>query len=57
MSRRVIVRSVAETDLSEIYDWYESASSGLGARFIISFEAGLSLLSRLPEMDPYADSF
>lgn len=52
VKRHIIIRLAAENDLSAIFDWYESASSGLGTRFITSFEAGLSYIDRFPESSP-----
>jgi hypothetical protein len=34
MTRRVIIRSVAERDLLEAYAWYEKRAEELGADFV-----------------------
>jgi plasmid stabilization system protein ParE len=55
MTFRLVVRKSAERDLAEASEWYESQLSGLGARFILSVDASLARIIRMPE--PYAPCF
>ncbi len=52
MRLRLIVRSAAEADLAEAYQWYEALSPGLGASFITCIDATFSLIERFPEIAP-----
>ena len=52
MSLPVIVRDEAEADIAEAAIWYERRSVGLGAEFVRSIDACLSLISRQPEIFP-----
>jgi len=54
VSRRIIIRSVAESDLTAIFEYYEHASPGLGGQFVSTFDAGISMLRRFPEIAPIA---
>ena len=48
MSYKMLIRRVAESQLREAYEWYESRRYSLGAEFLLSFEATLSLISKEP---------
>ncbi len=39
MTRRLVFRPEAETELTEAVDWYEARSLGLGAEFLRSLDA------------------
>ncbi len=45
---KLIVRPEAETDIKEAYQYYEECSEGLGADFLLSVDAILSLVKRNP---------
>jgi toxin ParE1/3/4 len=46
---RLVIRPLAETDLREAKDWYESQRAGLGDEFIAEIEAALRALVRDPQ--------
>ena len=46
MSRRLVIRPAAESELSEAYRWYEAQRQGLGSEFLVSVEAALALIQR-----------
>lgn len=48
MSYKVLLSTTAESDLKEIYDWYEFQKNGLGGEFLIDAEASFQLLSEFP---------
>lgn len=52
MNLPVIVRDEAEADIAEAAIWYERRAVGLGAEFVRSIDACLSLISRQPEIFP-----
>ena len=52
MSRDIVVRSVAESELAEAFDWYEDRLAGLGADFLLSVDAALHTIARNPEQYP-----
>ena len=52
MSRDIVVRSVAESELAEAFDWYEDRLAGLGADFLLSVDAALQAIARNPEQYP-----
>lgn len=49
MSFRLIIRAAAERDLAEASAWYEGQTQGLGARFLLSVDASMARISRMPE--------
>lgn len=49
MSRELIVRSVAEAELAEAFDWYEDRVTGLGSDFLLSVDAVLNAIARNPQ--------
>ncbi len=52
MTRRLILRSEAESDVEVAYRWYEERQPGLGAEFLRAVEANLSSIERDPELYP-----
>jgi toxin ParE1/3/4 len=48
MSPSVIVRSEAESDISNTFRWYEEINQGLGIEFLRSVDACLTSLQRYP---------
>jgi len=52
MSRDLIIRSVAEVELTEAVDWYEERLPGLGSDFLLSVDAALNSIARSPEQYP-----
>jgi toxin ParE1/3/4 len=49
MSRRVIVRSEAETDITETAAWYEGREPSLGFEFLIEVQTAISRAQRDPD--------
>ncbi len=52
LTRILWIRPEAESDLSEAYSWYEEQSPGLGADFLLSFDAVQSSILRNPLQYP-----
>jgi plasmid stabilization system protein ParE len=52
MTRRLIVRSVAERDLLDAYAWYEERTADLGADFLQRIDLALIHLTRHPSSGP-----
>ena len=52
MSLPVILRDEAEADIAAAAIWHERRAAGLGAEFVRSVDACLSLISRQPEAFP-----
>lgn len=52
VSLLIVVRDEAEADIAEAAFWYERRAVGLGAEFVRSIDACLSLISRQPEVFP-----
>lgn len=52
MSLPVITREEAEADIAEAAIWYERRCIGLGAEFVRSIDACLTLIARQPEIFP-----
>ena len=50
MKNEVIIRSEAEEDLKEIFQWYEEQSKGLGSDFLRCIDASLNSIQNYPEM-------
>ena len=48
MSFNLLFSAEAENDLQEIYDWYETASPGLGERFMDELEKKIFKLANTP---------
>jgi plasmid stabilization system protein ParE len=42
MSRRLVLQRRAETELAEAVDWDEAQHSGLGADFLLEFDAAIA---------------
>jgi hypothetical protein len=51
MKKPVIVRSEAEADLSEAYQWYEQQVRGLGAEFLLCVEAVMASIETNRQQD------
>jgi plasmid stabilization system protein ParE len=52
MSRCLVIRPAAESELTEAYRWYEAQRQGLGLEFLFSVEAALAFILRTPELHP-----
>lgn len=52
MTRPLIIRFRAESDLASIYEWYEAEAPGIGSRFIASVDLTFALIERFPEVAP-----
>jgi toxin ParE1/3/4 len=50
LSRPLIVRAKAESDIESAYRWYEEQRPGLGADFIRSVDVALASVQRDPEL-------
>ena len=48
MKYEVLLRSEAETDIREAYQWYEMQAQGLGEEFIKAVDACLASVQRSP---------
>ena len=48
MSRRLVLRRRALTEIQEAHDWYESRGRGLGERFVEELDQVLALLEEYP---------
>ena len=48
VSRRLIVRPEAETELAEAFRWYEERVPGLGAEFLLCVDAAMQAIQRNP---------
>lgn len=52
VSRRLIVRSEAEAEMAEAFDWYEDRVPGLGSEFLLCVDAVFSAILRSPQQYP-----
>jgi plasmid stabilization system protein ParE len=52
MTRRIVFRPEAATELAEAADWYEARGQGLGADFLRSLDAVIAHLQRHPTLYP-----
>ncbi len=52
MKKSLIVRSEAEADLTEAYQWYEKRVNGLGAEFLLCVDAVMASIERNPQLYP-----
>lgn len=58
MNRLVSIRPRAETDLREVYQWYETQRPGLGDDFLDEVKRSITLLEADPERrQPYYRGF
>ena len=48
VTRQIIVRPEAETEVQQAFDWYEEQSEGLGLEFLRAIEACLFAVTRNP---------
>ena len=49
MSRELIIRSEAEAEMLEAFDWYEACLPGLGSDFLLVVDAVFSSIARTPQ--------
>lgn len=52
MTREIIIRSGAEGEMMEAYDWYEARVPGLGSEYLLAVDATLHAIARTPEQYP-----
>jgi len=52
MSRELIIRPEAESELAEAFEWYETRIPGLGSEFIRVVDSVLSSIIRNPQTYP-----
>lgn len=52
MTPRFIVRSPAEADLAEAFEWYEQRSRGLGLEFLRAVDVTFATIARTPQRFP-----
>jgi toxin ParE1/3/4 len=52
MSRRLIVRTEAEAEMADAFDWYEDRVPGLGSEFLLCVDAVLSAIQRTSQQYP-----
>ncbi len=50
----ITIRRLAEDQISEAYQYYESQRGGLGEEFFSAFEATLGIIERYPQLYPIA---
>ena len=48
--KQIVIRSEAELDIKDAYEWYECQRKGLGEGFLLCIEQALSRISRNPEI-------
>ncbi len=41
VSRRIIIKPQAESDMADAYNWYQQQQEGLGSRFLASVETAI----------------
>ena len=46
MTRALIVRPEAETDITQAFDWYEARVPGLGSEFLLALDAAFNSILR-----------
>ncbi len=49
---KIILRTGAETDISEAYHWYEERVTGLGAEFFLALDSTLDSIQENPDRFP-----
>jgi plasmid stabilization system protein ParE len=52
MTRRLIIRPEAETELRAAFGWYEDCTSGLGSDFLLCVDAVFHAIHRSPQLYP-----
>ena len=52
MARDLIIRSKAEAELVDAFNWYENQVSGLGSDYLNTVDAALSGIQRNPAVHP-----
>jgi toxin ParE1/3/4 len=50
MQYNLIIRPEAETDLTEIFTWYESKRKGIGHRFLFQINTGFEFIVNNPKL-------
>lgn len=50
MSKPLLVRPEAESDIDDAYQWYEAQRKGLGESFLLCVEESLSRICRQPSI-------
>jgi plasmid stabilization system protein ParE len=48
----LLIRSEAEAEIQEAYEWYETQRPGLGDEFLIEVRRGLAAVERSPRLYP-----
>jgi plasmid stabilization system protein ParE len=49
MNRKLNLRPLAEAELAEAVDWYETRGKGLGAEFVRAVDAAMATIQRNPD--------
>jgi plasmid stabilization system protein ParE len=52
VTRELVVRPEAETEIREAFEWYERRVSGLGSDFLLNVDASLHSILRNPQQFP-----
>ena len=52
MTSRFVVRSPAEADIAEAFEWYEQRSGGLGTEFLRAVDVTFATIARTPQLFP-----
>jgi len=52
VTRELVVRPEAETEISEAFEWYEERVSGLGSDFLLNVDGALQSILRNPHRFP-----
>ena len=52
MTPRFVIRSAAEADVAEAFEWYEQRSPGLGLEFLRAVDVTFAIIARTPEIFP-----
>ena len=55
MNFKSIIRSDAQREITEAFQWYENESKGLGAEFLRAVDVAVSSLERFPTAYPKAE--
>jgi plasmid stabilization system protein ParE len=50
--RRLTIRTEAEAEMADAFDWYEERVPGLGAEFLLCLDAVLNTIVRTPQQYP-----
>ena len=52
MSFEIIIRSEAEVEMMDAFDWYEKRAKGLGSEFLLAVDAAFQSILRNPRQYP-----